>query len=82
MTMEWLQVMTIAGATIGCCLYFRRETKAQLDKLEEHGRERDAEMKDFHSKMCVLEERYIQVMKEQSETRTLMFQRFLESTKK
>lgn len=60
--MDWLQVLTIIASTIGCCLYFRRETKSQLDVLTEHGRERDKEMKDFHGRMCVLEERYIQMM--------------------
>lgn len=60
--MEWLQVFSIMATTIGCCLFFRRETKAQLDALAQHGRERDQEMKDFHGKMCTLEERYIQLM--------------------
>ena len=60
--MEWLQVITIAGSTIGACLFFRKETKAQLDKLAEHGRERDQENKDFHGRMCALEERYVQMM--------------------
>lgn len=83
--MDWLQVLTIVASTVGCCLYFRKETKAQLDKMEEHGRERDKESKDFHARMCVLEERYVQVikeqtqmMREQTEIRTLMFQRILE----
>lgn len=75
--MEWLQVLTIAASTFGCCLYFRRETKAQLDKMEEHGRERDQENKDFHARICVIEEKYIQMMKEQSEIRTLMYQSLL-----
>ncbi len=60
--MDWLQVFTITATTIGCCLYFRRETKAQLDKMEQHGRERDQETKDFHARLCVLEEKYIQMM--------------------
>ncbi len=60
--MSWLQVITIAGSTIGACLYFRSETKYQLDKLAEHGRERDLENKEFHGRLCALEERYLQMM--------------------
>lgn len=98
--MDWFQVLTIVASTIGCCLYFRRETKAQLDKMEEHGRERDKENKDFHARMAVLEEKHLQfvkeqadrareqaerlhekfqqMMQEQSEIRTLMYQAILE----
>jgi hypothetical protein len=87
--MDWLQVFTIAATTFGCCLYFRRETKVQLDKMEEHGRERDQEIKDFHGRLCVIEEKHLQLvrdqadkfqqlMREQSEIRTVIIQRFLE----
>ena len=84
--MDWFQVLTIVASTVGCCLYFRRETKVQLDKMEAHGRVRDEENKDFHARLCVIEERYLQVireqsqmMKEQSEIRTLMYQSILQN---
>lgn len=46
--MDWLQVLTIAGTTIGACWYMHRESFK--------------EMKDFHGRLCVLEERYLQMM--------------------
>lgn len=76
--MEWIQVLTIVGSTIASCVYFRKETQAQMDKLADHGRERDQEMKEFHGNMCTLEERYIQMMKEQQEIRTLMWKQILD----
>lgn len=67
--MDWLQVLTIIGSTVACCFYFRKETESQLNKLAEHGRERDQEMKDFHGRMCALEEKYIQMMQRVMEKR-------------
>lgn len=46
--MNWLQVLTIAGSTIGACWWMHRETFK--------------EMKDFHGRLCTLEERYLQMM--------------------
>jgi hypothetical protein len=46
--MNWLQVLTIAGSTIGACWLMHRESYR--------------EMKDFHGRLCVLEERYQQMM--------------------
>ena len=46
--MDWLQVLTIAGSTIGACWFMHRETSK--------------EMKDFHGRLCTLEERYFQMM--------------------
>ena len=46
--MDWLQVLTIAGSTIGACWFMHRETSK--------------EMKDFHGRLCALEERYLQMM--------------------
>lgn len=75
--MDWLQVLTIVGATVGSCVYFRKETKEQIDGLSKETKEQigelrsewkqwrtshDAEMKDFHGRLCKLEERYIQMM--------------------
>jgi len=46
--MNWLQVLTIAGATVGSLWYIHKETYK--------------EMKDFHGRLCTLEEKYIQMM--------------------
>jgi hypothetical protein len=47
-TMDWIQVLTIAGSTIGACWLMHRENAK--------------ETKDFHGRMCTLEERYFQLM--------------------
>lgn len=64
--MDWPQVLTIVAATVGSCLYFRRETKQQITELRDEWKQwrtsHDAEMKDFHGRLCQLEERYIQMM--------------------
>lgn len=46
--MDWLQVLTIAGSTIGACWFLHHETYK--------------EMKDFHGRLCRLEEKYMQMM--------------------
>lgn len=53
--MDWLQVATIAGSTIGACWFMHRENiKLHLENAEE--------MKDFHGRLCTLEERYLQMI--------------------
>jgi hypothetical protein len=46
--MDWIQVLTIAGSTIGACWFMHRESYR--------------EMKDFHGRLCTLEEKYRQMM--------------------
>ena len=46
--MEWSQVLTIAGSTVGALWFMHRESYK--------------EMKDFHGRLCRLEEKYIQMM--------------------
>lgn len=53
--MEWLQAFMIAGSTIGACYWMHRENKEMSNKFTE-------ESKDFHGRLCVLEERYLQMM--------------------
>lgn len=60
--MDWLQVFTIAGATIGACWYMHRENLSIW-------RENAKEMKDFHGRLCTLEERYVQMMADELERR-------------
>jgi hypothetical protein len=57
--MEWLQVATIAGSTIGACWLMHREN---VKMHQEFTKEFGTEMKDFHGRLCTLEERYIQMM--------------------
>lgn len=42
--MDWVQVLTIAGSVIGATWLMHRETFR--------------EMKDFHGRLCTLEEKY------------------------
>lgn len=57
--MEWFEfvtlIITIPGATIGACWFMHRENiKMYQDNAKE--------MKDFHGRLCALEEKYIQIM--------------------
>ena len=67
--LDWIQTITIAGSTIGCYYFFRRETNAELKEMKKDSREFREEMKGFHQEMksfhgrlCTLEERYLQTM--------------------
>lgn len=53
--MEWLQAIMIAGSTVGSCWLMHKENKSMQDKQA-------AESKDFHGRLCALEEKYIQMM--------------------
>lgn len=53
--MDWLQVLVIAGSTIGSCWMMHRESTK--------------EMKDFHGRLCTLEERYLQLMQKMWESK-------------
>jgi hypothetical protein len=53
--MEWLQAFMIAGSTLGGCYWMHRENKEMSDKF-------NTESKDFHGRLCALEEKYIQMM--------------------
>jgi len=53
--MDWYQVAAIAGSTIAACFYMHRENV----KLHQ---DFSRESKDFHGRLCTLEERYLQIM--------------------
>jgi hypothetical protein len=57
--MDWIQVLTIAGSTIGACWYMHKEN---LSQWKEMSKETAKEMKDFHGRLCTLEEKYRQMM--------------------
>lgn len=61
--MDWVQVLTIAGFTIGAVWLMHREYLGLW-------RTSHAEMKDFHGRLCTLEEKY-----------RLMMERYLENRK-
>jgi hypothetical protein len=53
--MDWLQVLTIAGSTIGACWFMHREHSKEMKDFHK-------DVKDFHGRLCTLEERYLQMM--------------------
>lgn len=53
--MEWMQTFMIAGSTIGACWWMHKENKSMQEKWNQ-------ESKDFHGRLCALEEKYIQMM--------------------
>ncbi len=60
--MEWIQVLTLFLANAGLILWFRAESRADwraMDaKLDASLRAIHEEMRDFHGRLCAIEERY------------------------
>jgi len=78
--MDWIQVLTVIGSTVGCCFYFRKESQADLHEIKNQvssfsdevkgdmkemremmgafQRTFHMETKDFHGRLCTLEEKY------------------------
>ena len=66
--MEWTQVLTIVGSNIGLILWARSESRSDYRHLEQKTLEMmsgikyeidaiHAEIKDFHGRLCAIEER-------------------------
>jgi hypothetical protein len=55
--MDWLQVMTIVGANLGMFLWLRTETRNDYREIRALIDAIQQEMKDFHARLCVIEER-------------------------
>lgn len=59
--MDWIQVLTIIGANLGVFLWIRSETRNDMRTFETELRswknEINTEMKDFHGRLCAIEER-------------------------
>ena len=53
--MDWIQVLAIASSTIGACYWMHRENKAMSEEFHR-------ESKEYHGRLCALEEKYIQMM--------------------
>jgi len=60
--MDWLQVLAIAGSTVGSMWFMHRESAREMREMREIRSEVSKEMRDFHGRLCSLEERYIQMM--------------------
>lgn len=57
--MEWLQAFMIAGSTVGACWYMHREHKTDTKNIAEAF---NKESRDFHGRLCTLEEKYMQML--------------------
>ena len=57
--MEWLQAFMIAGSTIGSCYLMHKEHTKDIKTISDRFHN---ESKDFHGRLCTLEEKYIQMM--------------------
>jgi Flp pilus assembly protein TadB len=66
--MEWLQVLTVIGANAGLFFWARSESRSDWRKSDEENRQVrrdlvdvmrsiDQEIKDFHGRLCSLEEK-------------------------
>ena len=66
--MDWTQVLTILGANLGIFFWLRSESSADRRQMQQESasdrrdilqliREIKEEMKDFHGRLCAIEER-------------------------
>lgn len=55
--MEWVQVATIVGANIGMFLWASRQSRTDFLHVMRVIDEIKKEMKDFHGRLCAIEER-------------------------
>lgn len=67
--MDWVQVLTIAGSTVSACWLMHRENLKDRAEAAKDRAERASEIKDFHGRLCTLEERYLQMMQRVLEER-------------
>lgn len=56
--MEWMQLVTIILTFLGTFLWSRSESKADHRYILSLIDEIRSEMKDFHGKLCAIEEKY------------------------
>lgn len=64
--MDWIAPITIFLANAGLIVWFRTESRndwRQMDvKLDTMRTDFHNETKDFHARLCILEERYLQII--------------------
>lgn len=57
--MDWLQVLTILLGNFVMFFWLRGESNADRRETHQILREIKDEQKDFHARLCILEERYL-----------------------
>lgn len=57
--MEWTQFLILIATLGGLFLWNRSESRQDFRALAEDLKALNAEMKDFHGRLCTLEERFI-----------------------
>lgn len=55
--MDWLQLITVVGANLAMFMWARTEAKQDQAEMRLIMQAIQAEMKDFHARLCVIEER-------------------------
>jgi len=55
--MHWGEVLTIIGVNIALLYWLRQDSKDFMNRIETWKEEINKEMKDFHGKLCALEEK-------------------------
>lgn len=55
--MEWLQVITILGTNLGMFIWARSESAQDRRQIFDLMKSIQDEMKDFHGRLCKIEER-------------------------
>lgn len=55
--MEWIQILTILGTNLAMFMWARSEARQDQQELRELIRAIQEEMKDFHARLCVIEEK-------------------------
>ena len=55
--MEWLQVFSLFIANAGLILWFRTESRNDWRHMDAQVRAIQEEMKDFHGRLCAIEEK-------------------------
>lgn len=73
--MDWAQVLFVFLGNAGIIIPLFIWIKGGQDDMS---KQISVEMKDFHGRLCCLEEKYIQMIKTQEEARTQMIQKIIQ----
>lgn len=55
--MEWIQIFTVIASNMALFIWARSEARHDQQEIREIIRSIQDEMKDFHARLCVIEER-------------------------
>lgn len=61
--MEWAQIFVILGSNIAMFMWSRSESRHDQQEIREIIRSIQDEMKDFHARLCVIEENKLKARK-------------------